>query len=101
MVVSDVLEGEPAVSQDAAEDVVEVVRDPTGEGADRLHLLRLVELLTELRLLCLGAALLGEALEDAHQAPLTKDAVGHRGARQTDREHVAGSGYHLADIAQI
>src|SRR5260221_12592724 len=28
-------------------------------------------------------------------------AVGHRGARQTDRQHAAGSGCHLADVAQF
>src|SRR5437867_7534072 len=42
------------VAQDAAEDVVEVVRDAAGEAADRLHLLRLPEPLLEPRALGIG-----------------------------------------------
>ena len=38
------LQGELAVAQDGAEDVVEVVGDAAGQRADRLHLLRLPQL---------------------------------------------------------
>ena len=53
------LEREHAVAADRGQEVVEVVRDPTGEPSDRLHLLRLTELLLarpqpRLRALALG-----------------------------------------------
>ena len=49
-----------AVAEDHRQQVVEVVRDAAGEPADRLHLLRLAELLLALAQRVLGAAPLVE-----------------------------------------
>src|SRR5207244_8677480 len=58
-----------AIADDAAQDVVEVVRDAAGEPADRLHLLRLAQPLPEARALLLRGFALGDVAEiDHHRA---------------------------------
>ena len=49
-VVVEPVDQELAVADDHRQQVVEVVRDAAGEPADRLHLLRLAQLLLELPL---------------------------------------------------
>ena len=63
VVVGHLGEGEVAVARDRGQQVVEVVRDPARELADRLHLLRLAELLLEVEALRLVDAERGQALE--------------------------------------
>jgi len=47
MLVLDLPDHQVAVAEDRGQDVVEIVRDPTGEPAHRIHLLRLQQFLLE------------------------------------------------------
>src|SRR5207249_10303289 len=53
------------VAADRGQEVVEVVRDPAGQAADRLHLLRLAQLLVSRAELGLDAAALDRGPEDS------------------------------------
>ena len=57
--VGGLLQNEVAVSDDGCEQVVEVVSDPTCQLADRLHLLRLPQLLVSLAKSSFGGLPLG------------------------------------------
>jgi len=63
--------GELDVAQDGAEDVVEVVRDAAGQGAERFHLLGLVQLRLEAAQLGLGLAV-GRAARGLRQLALER-----------------------------
>ncbi len=64
-----------AVAEDGAEDVVEIVRDATGERAHRLEPLRAAQLPLHLSQLLLGVPALGHVLHEAHHARRLAGAV--------------------------
>ena len=63
--LADVEEQRVAVARDDGEEVVEVVGDAAGEPADRLHLLRLPELLLQMRVRVRGGAAIADVAGDA------------------------------------
>ena len=67
-VLPGVRERQLAMSQNRAEDVVEVVRDAPGHGAERFELLRFAQLLVETFAVRLSALALGDVLEHADDA---------------------------------
>ena len=68
MIVGEFAAGEVGMAEDAGEEVVEVVRDATGESANGFHLLCLKELCFEVFALGFGLLARGDVTED-------KDAV--------------------------
>ena len=73
--------GDIEVSDDDRQQVVEVVRHSTGELADRLHFLRLGELLARLSELSTSIA------ENAVGSPAQRNVSRQRDARQGDADH--------------
>ena len=64
--------------QDHAQHVVEVVRDAARQAADRLHPLRLLELVLQPAPLPLGLRTIGDVLDEAHEPTPRRVVLGHR-----------------------
>jgi hypothetical protein len=74
------------VALDAHEQVVEVVGDAAGVGADRLHSLGVAQLGLEAGPLAVGGGALGDVADDAAEARRRPLLVAHQGDRDLDRD---------------